>query len=392
MEMVNNRPHNQYSMDHAALSPGARIKLLGLKSRAELNDTHATLIGPPKAQTGRYPVRLANGESILVKGDNFVAAPVSAAEGGPASVFGNVAANAGATTHEMTRAHLRSWLPRRSTSEDLLLRGILQDDPHSGESTPHEPHEPHEPPTSPSPPPSLPPPGAAGPAAAPAPTTLPPAPAAPAAPAAPPSAEEDEPLPGTLPSAPMWAPPAIGEATSALAWRRRGQGALGAAEAGDDEDEDEDAYDEEAEEAEALDELAVDAALLIAARRGASSGEAPVSPFSPVPPSDWRDDDADALAASAASCRWDGALAGGRVLECDATTAEGCARAREACARRVPIVLRGGARALLGTSLAAELSSLDGLRPHLRGREVTVLQSAPDAHQRFTYYFDEKVG
>lgn len=52
-------------------SGSSEVTLGGLKARPELNGTAATIIGPIDRASGRYPVRLANGEKILVKPDNF---------------------------------------------------------------------------------------------------------------------------------------------------------------------------------------------------------------------------------------------------------------------------------------------------------------------------------
>lgn len=343
------------SAAHADIS---EVTLTGLKARPELNGTRASILGPIDAKTGRYPVCLADGEKILIKPANFTAAH----EPAPPAL---AAPNAGAVPQTV----------------DKLMRmvGLPPPDP---KKTPLPP----KPKPAPTPPPAAPPPAS--------------------------EAAALQTVQGSggyeeaawLPASPMWTPPVIGEASNALAWRRRGEDAHGGAE--DDEDE----WDEEAEEAEAVDELAVDAALLAAARRGQTASK---RSFEPIVAAVWHDGDsaldsvtsAHAAAATQPMHRWDDALVGGHVRVCDVTTAKGVSEAQEAIARRIPIVMRGGgggrrggsgsgsgsaAAELLGAELAAELSNLEGLRSHLGGREVTVLQSPPDAASRFTYYFDEK--
>ena len=197
---------------------------------------------------------------------------------------------------------------------------------------------------------------------------------------------DDKMLPA-LPNSPMWTPPEVGVASSQLAWRRRREKAVVV---DDDEDEDDEAWDQDAEEADAIDELAIDAALLRAARLGADSLGA-TQCFLPTRACTWRDENTAILKPSAPACRWNPTLAGGSVLCCDVSTSDGVAAARDAIERRVPIVMRGGAASeLLGQGLTTSLASLEGVRSHLEGREVTVLQSAPDTASRFTYYFDEK--
>ena len=305
------------------------VIITGLKSRPDLNGTRATVLGPADPKTGRYPIRPEKGtESILLKPSNFV---------------------------DPADPPLPQRIPTCASQQSPV---------------------PTPPPPAADPPP-LPPPVASSAIST----------AGPDEDTAPSCATPD-PASVPLPASPMWAPPVIGAATSQLAWRRRGQDTLGGAE---DDDEEEEGWDEEAEEAEAIDNLAVDAALLVAARRGAGAAGAAPS-FAPVEPSAWRDSDAAALAETVSRCRWDGALVGGQVRACDLSTADGVAKARDAITRRLPIVMRGGASSLLlGKGLAEEaLGSLASIRRHLHGREVTVLESSPDAAARFTYYFDEK--
>ena len=63
------------------LQVGTTVTLHGLQARPELNSTLASIIGPINA-AGRYPVKLADGESILIKPQNLSVAttPIVAAD------------------------------------------------------------------------------------------------------------------------------------------------------------------------------------------------------------------------------------------------------------------------------------------------------------------------
>jgi hypothetical protein len=122
--------------------------------------------------------------------------------------------------------------------------------------------------------------------------------------------------------------------------------------------------------------------LIEAARLAAAGDEAA---FRCVQVADWRDSRQPPTRPHA---RWLPALCGGRVLECDLQTAAGLAAARVAVAARRPIVMRNAARRLV--PMTAELSSMEGLRRHLRGVDVTVLKAPRAVDGIFTYYFDAK--
>ena len=162
-------------------------------------------------------------------------------------------------------------------------------------------------------------------------------------------------------------------------------------------DDADDSGDGEGEEAESED-LETEASVLEAAARGAKAAGGPAD-FVPIAPSEWRHESeaptvdvsaegTDVLRA-ATSFRFVAALCGGSVHTCDVSTPEGLESARQAVAARRPIVMRGGASALLGHSLAAELGSTERIGTHLAGRDVSVLYAPPNVAKRFTYYFGE---
>ena len=186
-----------------------------------------------------------------------------------------------------------------------------------------------------------------------------------------------------LPRVPQWEPPA--EVVPPTTCEEHGE-----------EDEDE------------ADDDATEAAVLEAASRGAATSSLPLD-FLPFASSAWRvayhaADESSAAGAAAidvsaeggipppeaapSANRFNPAVCGGRVASCDVSTPDGLEIARQAVAARRPVLLRGGARTLLG-HVSEELSSTDGLSEHLSGRDVSVLYAPPNVARRFTYYFDD---
>ena len=55
-----------------ALTVGTRVQLHGLTGRPELNGVCGEVIGAPHSKTGRIPIRLTNGESVLLKLQNLL--------------------------------------------------------------------------------------------------------------------------------------------------------------------------------------------------------------------------------------------------------------------------------------------------------------------------------
>ena len=190
-----------------------------------------------------------------------------------------------------------------------------------------------------------------------------------------------------IPDAPMWQPP-VGGAT-AMNWKPGG-----AVEIHGKEDEDEDGFEdeegdvEEDEESRAL----ADAALLEAAVLGAKQAPPGTArSFAPTAPSEWCHADSDERGADESegeTKRYMADVCGGLVQECDVRTDKGLERARDAIRRRIPVVMRGGAQALLGEA-AQQMQSVAALDKHLAGGKVSVLFAPPETARRFTYYFDE---
>ena len=127
------------------------------------------------------------------------------------------------------------------------------------------------------------------------------------------------------------------------------------------------------------DERAGDAAMLDAAIAAAKP-----KAFRPVAPAQWR---VGAAPRPDPPPRWASELAGGAVRECDAGSAEGLAAAAAAVRRRLPIVLRGAAAALLPGH--ERLASEAALAEALATVPLTVLHAPRDAGRRFSYYFTE---
>ena len=184
---------------------------------------------------------------------------------------------------------------------------------------------------------------------------------------------DERPLPA-LPSAPMWAP----LVDSSFAWRGASSAKRGAVPInGEDEEEEfeeENGYDEEDE----LDaRMAADAALLDAAVNGAPAGG---GGFVQIAPKEWRTDgplpaaedgeDGDG-AGSSSPYRFQAELCGGTVQECDVSTPAGLALAVDALKRRVPILMRNGAVALLGDA-ATHLGSAESIGKLIGDRDVSV--------------------
>jgi hypothetical protein len=64
-------PHCRDREDTGVIRPGARVRLVGLSARGDLNGEHAEVKNSYDVAKGRWAVRLASGECVRVKPSNI---------------------------------------------------------------------------------------------------------------------------------------------------------------------------------------------------------------------------------------------------------------------------------------------------------------------------------